>query len=287
MNSQPARDSNAEVWRGPVYRAWCTRFGEPEALASELAARPRAKLAGLDVLFDDVLGGFERRRILNVMGSNGIKAVALALLGADVTVLDYSPGNAEYARALAQAAGVELRYEVGDVLSLPTMPALAGQALVFAELGIVHYFTDLAPFAAAIASVLAPGGHFVLRDFHPVATKLLSFRGSTAKVRKVRVTGDYFDTALHAEDAPFAKHLDAHDAESVGKVLWRRWTLGEIVTAVASAGLRIVSLVEEPNRSASSPGGADSVGFDSGIPKTFTLVAIKDGRARTANSQSL
>ena len=53
------------------------------------------------------------------MGSNGTKAVALALLGAEVTVVDVSPGNAKYAQELAAAAGVELQYEVCDVLHMP------------------------------------------------------------------------------------------------------------------------------------------------------------------------
>jgi 2-polyprenyl-3-methyl-5-hydroxy-6-metoxy-1,4-benzoquinol methylase len=56
---------------------------------------------------------------VNLMGSHGHKAVALALLGAAVTVVDVSPGNATYARAVAAAAGVELEYVVADVLQLP------------------------------------------------------------------------------------------------------------------------------------------------------------------------
>jgi SAM-dependent methyltransferase len=276
MSAEPHSEGNAAVWRGPVFQAWCARFGEPAALAAELVQRPRAKLAGLDVLFEALLGDLRGRSVLNLMGSNGLKAVALALLGAEVSVIDYAPGNGDYARALATAAGVALRYEVGDVLELPNRPELGNQELIFAELGIVHYFQDLAPFAAAVVAALAPGGHFVLRDFHPVATKLLSFRGSSAKVRKVRVTGDYFDTRLHPEDAPFAKHLPPEQAALLKPVLWRRWTLGEIVTAMAASGLRIRSLVEEPNRSNTSPGGHADSAFDQGIPKTFTLVASKD-----------
>lgn len=48
-------------------------------------------------------------------------------------------------------------------------------------------------------------------------------------------------------------------------VYWRRWTLGEIVTAAASSGLVIRQLIEEPNLSSDV--------YDKGIPKTFTLVA--------------
>lgn len=261
--SEDVYGRNQAAWSGPVETAWAARFGPPARVAAELVARPRARLAGLDEHCGEVAG----KRVLNLMGSNGVKAVALALLGADVTVIDLAEGNARYAGAVADAAGVTLRYVVADVLALPEAELAQRYDVVLAELGIVHYFTDLAPLAAVVTRLLAEGGRFVLRDFHPVATKLLSFRGSTAKVRKVKVTGDYFDASLHEEDAPFAKFLPRPDAVSAGRVLWRRWTLGEVVTAFAAAGLRIERLVEEPNRSSES--------FDRGIPKTFTLVAEK------------
>jgi len=250
--------SNDAAWRAATAAAWRERFGAPEALAAELRSRPLARLAGLDMHLGPVAG----RSLVHWMGSNGVKSVALALAGARVTVVDLSPGNADYARELALAARVPLEYVVADVLRLPAELAGRRFELALAELGIVHYFADLAPFVAVIARHLAPGGRFVLRDFHPVATKLLSFRGSTAKVRKVRVTGDYFATELVEEDAPFSKFLPA--AAAAPRVKLRRWTLGEIVTAFAAGGLRVRSLSEEPNRS--------SEVFDRGIPKTFTLV---------------
>lgn len=254
---------NAAAWSGAVEAAWITRFGPPAVAARDLAARPAAKLGGLERHLGDLRG----RRVVHLLGSNGVKSVALALLGADVTVIDLAEGNAAYARALAAAAGAPLRYVVADVSALPEDERVQQYDLALAELGIAHYFRDLGPFLRTVAALLAPGGRFVLKDFHPVATKLLSFRGSTAKVRKVRVTGDYFDTRLHEEDAPFSKFLPPDAAARAGKVLWRRWTLGEIVTAVAEAGLVIERLDEEPNRSSDV--------FDAGIPKTFTLVASR------------
>ncbi|MFH1569927.1 MAG: methyltransferase domain-containing protein [Gemmatimonadota bacterium] len=254
---------NQSTWQGEAYQAWVERFGPPSQAAADLARDPRARLVPLI----DHLGEVAGRRVANLMGSSGIKAVALALLGARVTVIDYGEGNARYARELAAAAGVELRYLVADVLQLPAGEPLGTFDLVFAELGIVHYFTDLRPFAEAVYGLLAPGGRFALRDFHPVSTKLLSFRGSTAKVRKYKVSGDYFDTALEEREPPYAKFLPPDRARQAGKVLWRKWTLGEVVTAVATSGLQVRSLTEEPNLS--------SEVFDRGIPKTFTLVADK------------
>jgi hypothetical protein len=41
-----------------------------------------------------------------------------------------------------------------------------------------------------VAQLLAPGGgRLILRDFHPVSTKLISSRG-----KKHKATGNYFDT---------------------------------------------------------------------------------------------
>jgi 2-polyprenyl-3-methyl-5-hydroxy-6-metoxy-1,4-benzoquinol methylase len=261
--NEDSRSVNRAAWRGAVEAAWRARFGPPEQLADELRAKPRARLAGLD----EHCGALAGKRVLNLMGSNGVKAVALALLGADVTVIDLAEGSARYARALAAASGVALRYVVSDVLALPDDERAQRYDIVLAELGIVHYFTDLAPFASIVTELVAEGGRFVLRDFHPVATKLLAFRGPSAKTRKVKVSGDYFDSALHEEDAPFATFRAPAAAALAGNVLGRRWTLGEVVTAFAGAGLCVVRLVEEPNRS--------SEVFDRGIPKTFTLVAAK------------
>lgn len=52
------------------------------------------------------------------MGSNGIKAVALATLGSDVKVVDFSKENAVFATELAEASNVELSYVITDILSL-------------------------------------------------------------------------------------------------------------------------------------------------------------------------
>jgi SAM-dependent methyltransferase len=254
-------EANALAWAAATEAAWLERFGPPEAVAQELRARPAARLGALLPHLGDVAG----MRLLHLMGSNGVKSVGLALLGAEVTVIDFAPGNANYAEALARAAEARLRFVVADVLALPDEERRRDYDLVLAELGVVHYFQDLAPFAAVVARALAAGGRFVLQDFHPVATKLLVFRGSSAKVRKVRATGDYFSTELHEEEAPFVKFLPVGHPGRDSKVRWRRWTLGEIVTAVADAGLRVVALHEEPNRS--------SAVFDAGVPKTFTLVA--------------
>ncbi|MHA6528915.1 class I SAM-dependent methyltransferase [Paenibacillus sp. BAC0078] len=259
--------SSEELWNEDTYAAWTSRFGTPSEAAAKLVKEPAGKLFPLGSYLGDVKG----RKIMNLMGSNGMKAVALSLLGAQVTVADFSEANARYAGELAAAAGVRLNYLVSDVLKLPQELLDGSYDIVFAEMGIVHYFTDLAPFMDTAYRLLAAGGRFVLRDFHPVTTKLITSKGSTAKVRKHKVSGDYFDTALEEKKVSYSKYLPSpgETAEDMkhSVVYWRRWTLGEIVTAAARSGLVIRELDEEPNLS--------SQVYDKGIPKTFVLVAEK------------
>lgn len=265
QENQGVIPSSEELWNEDTYAAWTSRFGTPAEAAAKLSKDPAGKLFPLDAYFGTVSG----KKIMNLMGSNGMKAVALALLGAEVSVADFSEANSRYASELAREAGVQLSYIVSDVLKLPEEVLDHSYDIVFAEMGIIHYFTDLAPFMDTISHLLAPGGTFVLRDFHPVTTKLISSKGSTAKVRKHKVSGDYFDTALEEKKVSYSKYLPSSggqdDADKHSVVYWRRWTLGEIVTAAAASGLRIRQLVEEPNLSSDV--------YDKGIPKTFTLVA--------------
>nr|WP_279381047.1 class I SAM-dependent methyltransferase [Alkaliphilus hydrothermalis] len=202
---------------------------------------------------------------MNLMGSNGTKAVALALLGADVTVVDFSEGNRQFAMELAEAAGVKINYILANVLEIPQEELRGDYDIVFAEMGILHYFSDLKPFFNVFYRSLKEEGIMVLRDFHPVSTKLITSRGTTAKIRKHKVTGDYFDTSLEEQDISYSKFMS--EGEEPIKVFLRKWNLGEVITAVAEEGLMIQSLEEEPNLSCEV--------FDKGIPKTFSLVARK------------
>jgi 2-polyprenyl-3-methyl-5-hydroxy-6-metoxy-1,4-benzoquinol methylase len=254
-------DKNEEAWNKETYDAWVQRFGEPHEAALKIKRDP-AKM--LSVLYDR-FNGVDGRKVMNLMGSNGNKAVALSLLGANVTVVDFSEGNKCYAMELAKEAGVKIDYILSDVLKLSPEQLTGDYDIVFAEMGILHYFIDLKPFMNVIHKLLRNNGIMVIRDFHPVSTKLITSRGSTAKVRKHKVTGDYFDTSLNEKDISYSKYLS--DNEQPQKVLLREWNLGEIVTAVADGGFLIKSLSEEPNLS--------SEVFDKGIPKTFTLVAEK------------
>ncbi|WP_220377145.1 class I SAM-dependent methyltransferase [Cohnella phaseoli] len=254
---------NKDSWNAGAYQAWVNRFGNPTEAAIKIKEDPAGRIGNALEYMNDVTG----KKIANLLGSNGNKAVALALLGADVTVVDFSSENKKYALELAKASEVQIQYVLSDVLKLPADIISNGFEIVFMEHGILHYFLDLKPLFHVVQALLLPGSRLILQDFHPVTTKLISSRGTTANIRKHKVTGDYFDFSLVEKQVSFSKFLPEDNNESIQKVRLRNWTLGEIITSVASQGLYIRVFEELPNLSSGV--------FDKGIPKTFTLVADK------------
>ena len=260
-NNQDITTNNQKSWNSESYTAWIERFGQPKEIAKLIIANPVKMLSSLKDQFVEVKG----KKILNIMGSNGIKGIALAVLGAYVTIVDFSEENKRYALEVAESAKVTINYIQSDILKIKDYVENNTFNIVFAEMGILHYFTDLQPFMSIVYDVLKDNGKFIIKDFHPISTKLLTYRGSTAKVRKYKVTGDYFDESIEKVEVAFSKHLTVNN--DIQYVYIRKWTLGEIVTAIAKIGLVICSLKEEPNQS--------SEVFDKGIPKTFTIVSKK------------
>lgn len=254
---------NKEAWNSTTFQAWVNRFGTPDQAANKLKSAPNKGVGRLMKYFEEDVAS---QKIINLLGSNGIKAVSLALLGHDVTVVDFSAENECYAKELSRESGVEIRYILSDVLQLPEEELSLDYDTVLMENGVLHYFQDLEPLFEVVSKLLRKGGRLVLQDFHPVSTKLITSSGTTANIRKHKVTGDYFDTAIIEKEVSYSKYLQTDTrSETTNKVLLRNWTLGEIVTSIASQGMYIRILEEQPNLSSDV--------FDKGIPKTFTIIA--------------
>lgn len=256
-------NNNQKAWEHEHQSAWESRFGSAENYALKLKQNPTTPVQTIL----KYMGEIKDKSILNVMGSHGNKAVALALLGAKVDVVDFSESNRQYALALAKASNVEIGYYLSDILKFENTTQYD---IVFAEMGILHYFTDLNLFYKKLYGCVASGGRLIIRDFHPISTKLIKSKGSTAKVRKHKVEGDYFESSLVEKKVAYSKYLDENEEamnQTDETVLLRYWTIGEIVTEAAIVGFRVESLIEEPNLSSDV--------FDKGIPKTFTLVLSK------------
>lgn len=253
---------NEIAWNQLAYDAWINRFGQPYEAVAKIKENPLKRLGALAKYLTEVKG----KKICNLLGSNGVKAVALSLLGAHVTVVDFSYDNYRYAENLAREAHVDLQYIVSDVLKLPLDELMEQYDVVFCELGILHYFTDLHPFFRTAYKLLKPKGTFLIEDFHPVSTKLITTKG-----KKHKINGDYFSNAIEETEVAYMKYvsgienLTEEEKKALPKAYLRKWTLGEIVTSIADEGFYIKVLEESE-----SPKPEDK-----GIPKLFTIKAEK------------
>lgn len=241
---------NRAAWDDAAYEAWTARYGAPAVAAKRIAADPLRVLRRIA----PELGSASGPTIANPLGSHGSVAVALALIGADVTVFDIGEANARYARELATAAAVDLDYAVGDFLGVPH--AFDGRFdAACMELGVTHYFREIDEFVAVLRRIVKPGGRVVLAEFHPLVKKAFSVREG-----KARLDGDYFSNGVETAPTPYDVFLDRR---IVPRAV-RRWTLGETVTSFAQGGFRIAKLVERPHHDYPN------------LPGEFTLVAVRD-----------
>jgi len=107
----------------------------------------------------------------------GTDTVSFARKGARVVGVDFSAPALGAAAALADELGVEAQWVETDVLdarAAVTNQLGAGRDfdLVYTSIGTVWWLNDLDRWAAQIEGLLRPGGHFYLRDGHPVLYSL-------------------------------------------------------------------------------------------------------------------
>lgn len=257
MNKQS--DINKKAWSQKTFEAWKNFLGEPADVAEDMINSPEYYLRR----FLDDLGEVAGKKVVNLLGSNGKKAIPLAILGADVTVVDISKENRDYAMAVAKEARVELEYIVSDVLSLKVEEQKEKYDIAFLEGGILHYFDNLDQLAEILYNILSYGGKLVLNDFHPIR-KIFSERDLFSnEFNPTETTGNYFETDLIYCDVPYKKFV-SNRKKTFDKCCLRLWTLGEIVTSLGKAGFVIERLKEMPR-------------FDQykNIPGEFTIVAYK------------
>lgn len=144
-----------------------------------------------------------------------------------------------------------------DVLNIPNEETLGEFDIVLMEFGILHYFTDLNSIFSVVRRRLGDNGRLILTDFHPFARAWMN----TNNLKQP--TGNYFDGSVSEGEVAFAKLLPEEERSELGKVLVRSWTVGDIVTAIGTAGLFIRIFEEIP-----SPA-------DPRFPAFYTLIADK------------
>ena len=201
----------------------------------------------------ELLGPLRGRRVVHLQCNCGQDTLSLASLGASVVGVDIADRAIETAKSLRDVSGIEAEFECSDVL-LWLEQALADQRQfdrVFVSYGSIYWLADLRAWAAGIAGVLAPGGSLVLMEFHPMywclneEGKLKESYFQSHAIHSSEGVPDY--VARSGEGLTPSGYTDGViDFENPEPSVEFQWTIGEIVTAIARAGLVLECLHEYP-----------------------------------------
>ena len=191
----------------------------------------------------DLLGDVTGKSLLHLQCHFGIDTLSFARLGARVTGADLSPDAIELARMLADELGFpDARFVRSNLYDLPK--ALEGTFdIVYTSRGVLGWLPDIRAWARVVAHFLAPGGTFFITEAHPVMNV---FENEGVAPGELRLAYPYWE---HGEPLTFAVKGSYADPDAdVGDLTEHSWDhgLGEIVTALIDAGLRIDKLIEYP-----------------------------------------
>ncbi len=212
--------------------------------AVELLRSGGSNLFGVEHdLLGDLRAGGGTDRAIHLQCAGGRDTLSLWTAGArEVVGIDFSPRMLELARRLSEAVGAPATWIEADVIETPHDLDGTGD-LVYTGRGSLIWLADLDAWAAVVRRLLTPGGRFVLFEGHPAEWLF----DADADGRLIATDYDYFGgvEASRGWAPEYIDRLSISDGEQHWKFA-RAWTLGEIVTALAGAGLRIERLAEHP-----------------------------------------
>jgi SAM-dependent methyltransferase len=233
----------------------------------------------------DEIGPVDGLELLHLQCHFGIDTLSWARLGARVTGADFSLAGVELARSVAAEIGIDgARFVHSDLYDLPTV--LDGTFdLVYTSRGVLGWLPDVRRWAEVIAHFVRPGGRFYITEIHPVAQV---FEDDDIEPGELRLRYPYWQ---HVEPLSFPVIGSyAEPTAEVGVHTEHGWNhgLGEIVTALVDAGLRIDSLREYPfvdwpvEFLVEAPDGTYRLpaGTPGELPLFFSILATKPARAQ-------
>jgi SAM-dependent methyltransferase len=210
----------------------------------------------------------------------GTDTLSLHRLGARMSGLDFSGSALAEARALAESVGAEIKYVQADAYEAVDRFGAGQFELLYTGVGALCWLPDIARWGRLVADLLTPGGRLFLREGHPALWAIDDRRSDHLLVADY----PYFETAepvvFEEEGTYVATDVQFQNNRSAS---WNHG-IGEILTALLDAGLRITQFVEHRSVPWEALPGAMTLGEDDEwrlterperLPLTYTLQAVK------------
>ncbi|MEU1285591.1 class I SAM-dependent methyltransferase [Kitasatospora sp. NPDC005856] len=258
MTATPATTAGTPDWRTANRANWDERV--PVHAAGPFYDLP-GFVAGRDTLRDHEpaeVGDVSGRTLLHLQCHLGLDTLSWARRGAVVTGLDFSaPAVAAAADLAARIGADDARFVTSDVYG--AAEALDGRTydIVYTGYGALCWLPDLPRWARTVAALLTPGGFLYLAEHHPVAD-VLSEDGRSFEE-------DYFERTPIVVDHPGTYADPDARLDATVTVQWQHG-LGEVVTALTGAGLRLDFLHEHAHGHFRVPAGSPA-------PQSYSLRA--------------
>ena len=204
---------------------------------------------------DDVRNGWnslwplERKEVGDVSGKSllhlqchfGADTISWARLGATVTGIDFSPRGIARARELAAETNIAARFIESDLYALPGVLDETFD-IVYTSYGVLTWLPNIRGWAETASRYVKPGGFLYVAELHPVPFTF----DDTVGLSEIRPRYRYY-----SREEPEAYEVQGSYADPNARTEQKAeygWAhgLGEIVSAVIDAGLRLEYLHEHP-----------------------------------------
>lgn len=193
------------------------------------------------------VGDVRGKDLLHVQCHFGLDTLSWARLGATVTGVDFSSEAIAEARKLAKDVDIDATFVESNVYDLAEN--LHGDYdIVYTASGVLGWLPDIERWAQVLSGYVRPGGFLYITEIHPVLQAFddagepgelkLRYRYWSGEVIRTPAQGSYA--------APDAQVETSHEFG------WNH-SMGEIVSSIAAAGLRIEYLHEFPFLAWASP----------------------------------
>jgi SAM-dependent methyltransferase len=234
------RDYNREAWDREVERGneWTVPVG-PDVIEAARQGRWEILLTETRPVPKDWFPDLQGADVLCLASGGGQQAPVLAAAGANVTVLDNSPGQLAQDRLVAEREGLDLRTVEGDMADLSLF---AGESFHLVFHPVSNLFApEVRPVWVEAFRVLRRGGYLLAGFLNPAVYIFdLELVDSSGELR-VRYALPYADATSKSEE-DVARQIER------GEPLEFSHTLEDQIGGQVEAGFAIVGFYEDRHR---------------------------------------
>lgn len=197
------------------------------------------------------LTDFTGQDVLCLASGGGQQSVCFSLMGGNVTVLDFAPGQLQSDRSMAKHYGYECRVELGDMRDLSRFED--GSFDVVYQAYSINFVPDPLPVLREVSRVLRPDGLYYLQFANPLWNMEESdWTGKGYPIRQPYVQGQ----PSTPDKLPWDVAQPDGSIEQVEGPDEFTHTLSTIVNGLGNNGMVIFAMIEVPKGDADAEPGS-------------------------------